>query len=261
MGKKNESGAAPLALANKIKRFDYDRSVAKMRPLLRQWKRATEEMLRELYLAREYLTGQKGQHRDPEADDYITHTWGGYCGELGISTQAANAWLKPFTPRELSDNGRDFLMLEAPLKTETTSDRALMEARVQEVLRTGKRPKNWTDKEEAELKKQLENARFREMAEKLNAPVELRTKTDYFAAALKKSKDVTNFKLEDRVQIMAQAMIFDDIEEYLKSFADIETRTLAAFNLALKTRNLANDIADMNFQLTEAQPPKEQADG
>jgi len=52
-----------------------------------------EEFLRTLYLAREFLTSQKGQHRDPEAADYIIHTWTGYCEEIGIPYQTANNWL------------------------------------------------------------------------------------------------------------------------------------------------------------------------
>jgi len=257
MNKQHDSGAVSLALVNKIKRWDYDNSVAKMRPLIRQWKKATEEVLRELYLAREFLTTQKGQYRDPEADNYLIHSWSGYCGELGLSYQTANNWLRPFTPRELSDTGKDVLLLAPPMREETTANIALTEARIVEVLRTGKRPDDWTDREEKELKQRLENARLAKLAEEYNMPAVARTKTDYFTDMFKKSKNVVNFKLTNREQILAQAAIFDHIETYLKTFSDPETKAYAAFNLALKARNLANEIADMNFQLSESPPAKD----
>jgi len=258
--KQNDSGAAPLGLAAKIKRWDYDKSVAKMRPLVQEWKTATEELLRELYLAREFLTSQKGQHRDPEAADYIIHTWSGYCGELGLSYQTANNWLRPFTPRELSDTGKDVLQLAPPIKEESTASRALAEARIAEVLRTSKRPSDWTEEEEAELKRRLENAKLAELAEKCNSPTYFKA-NDYFSEALRRSKDITNFKLENRTQIQAQYKVFRDIEEYLGAFEDPEIRARAAFNIALKTRNLANTFAEMNFQLSETPAPPKEASG
>lgn len=137
-------------------------------------------------------------------------------------------------------------------------ERAIMEARIAEVLQTGKRPTDWTDKEETELKQRLENARFSKLAEEYNGPAIVRTRHDYFAAALKRSKDIVNFKLADRNQILAQAAVFEHIEVYLKTFRDSEIKARAAFNLALKARNLANDIAEINFQLSESSPAMEE---
>jgi len=252
MNKQIDSGAAPLALAKAVRRWDYDKSIEKMRPLIRQWKKATVEMLRELYLAREFLTNQKGQHKDPEADNYIVYSWSGYCGELGLTYQTANNWLRPFTPRELSETGKDAFLLEPPMKTESTADLALMDARIEKALRAGKRPADWTDKEEAELKRRLENARFQQLAEQYNMPAVAKTHTDYFTETLRRSKDIINFKLTDHNQILAQASVFDHAEAYLNTFKDPETKAQAAFNLALKTKNLANEIAEKNFHLREA---------
>ena len=251
MSKQKDSGAL-VALDRAVHRWDYDTSVSKMRPLIRQWKKATTEAARELYLAKEFLTTQKGQYKDPEANDYLLYSWSSYCEEIGMSYQTANNWLKSFTPKELSDTGKDVYLLEPPIKTETTADRALMESRIEKVLQGNPRPKNWTDKEEAELKRRLENARYVKLAEELNMPAIARAKHDYFADTLKRSKDIVNFKLAERGQILAQAAIFDHIEAYLNTFSDPETKARAAFNLALKTRNRANEIAEMNFQLSES---------
>ena len=256
MGKQHDSGAAPLALTRAVQRWDFDESVKKMRGIAKQWNKLTLEVVRELYLAKEYLTNQKGQRHNPNAPDFILYTWESYCKTIEFSRQQADYYIKKFIPKELSDNGRNVLLLEPPMVTESTADRALMDARMEKVLRGEERPKDWTDKEEAELKKRHEEARFRKMAEELNVPAIARTKKDYFEETLKHSKDIVNFKLEDRGQIMAQAAIFEHIEAYLRAFTNIETKALAAFNLALKTKNLANDIAETNFQLSEAKETK-----
>ena len=247
----------PLALSRAVERWDYDSSVKKMKPLVRQWKKATAELARELYLAKEYLNGQEGQYKDPDADDYLLYSWKSYCEEIGLSYQTANSWIKAFTPKELSDTGKDILMLEAPMKTEKAENLALMEARMEKVLRTGKRPADWTDKEEREYRRRKENERFAKLVEELNTPAIARTKHDYFADVLKKSKDIVNFKLTDRNQLLAQAMIFDHIDAYLKTFTNPETKAQAAFNLALRTRNHANEIAEMNVRFIESAPTAE----
>jgi hypothetical protein len=257
MSKQKDSGAA-LALDRAVHRWDYDVSVSKMRPMVRQWKKATLIMARELYLAKEFLTGQKGQYKDPEADDYLLYSWSSYCEEIGLTYQTANNWIKSFIPKELSGTGKDVLLIDAPAKTETTADRALMDARIEKVLRTGKRPADWSAKEESEYKRRMESARYLKLAEELNMPVVARAKHDHFADILKRSKDIENFQLADRHQILAQAVIFDHIEAYLKTFIDPEVQAQAAFNLALKTRNRANEIAEMNIQLSEAIPTKDE---
>jgi len=260
MNKQHDSSAALMSLTGKVSRWNYDRSVEKMRPLVRQWKKATVEMLRELYLAKEFLTTQKGQYKDPEADDYLLYSWSGYCEEIGLIYQTANNWLRLFTPKELSDNGRDTLLIAPPLKTETTASHALMQARIAEVLRTGIRPADFTDEEEAEYARQLKNAelaRLTEQAAKYNALVTSKTK-DYFGETLKHSRDKAKFNLDDRDQLLAQLAIFKHVATYLDTFENIETRAKAAFNIALKTRNIANEIAELNFQLSESAQAKDE---
>lgn len=247
-----------MALASRIRRWDYDKSIIKMRPLIREWKRSTVEVLRELYLAREFLTGQKGQYRDPLAGNYLLHSWKSYCEELGLSYQFANNLLRPFTPRELSPGGKDTLLLAPPAKGEAPASRALMQARVNEVLRTGERPADFSEEEEAELKRQMESARLAEQAEKYNAPTYYKS-NDYFNDALKHEKNITNFKLENGAQIQAQYRLFKYIEGYLDAFEDPETRARAAFNLALKARNLANEIAEHAISLNEGLPQDSRA--
>jgi len=246
MGEQHNTETMPLALARKVSRWDYAKSVAKMRPLVREWRRATEEVLRELYLAREFLNGQKGQRSNPDADNYLVYTWAGYCGEIGLSYQTANNWLRPFTPRELSETGKDTLAVEPQARAETARDRARMLARVAEVLLTGERPADFTGEEEAELRRQMKNADLARLAEKYNAPAVSKAR-DHYPDVVRTSKSIVNFKLKDSAQIQAQFHVFSHIEAYLATFDDPATRTKAAFNLALKARNIANEIAEAHF--------------
>ena len=252
MSKQKDSGAL-VALDKAVHRWDFNNSVVKMAELGKQWSKMTEKVARELYLAKENLTNQKGQRRNPDAPDYIQYTWGDYCETIGLSRQVADFWIKKFIPRELSPTGKDVLQLKPQMKIEeTTAARAAKTARIQEVLHTGEKPKNWTDEEEAEYRKIMRNAHFSEMAEKYNAPTYYKA-NDFFSESLKKIKDITNFKLENSVYIQAQYKIFRYIEEYLNAFEDSETQARAAFNIALKARNLANEYAEKNFQIKNAQ--------
>jgi len=205
MKQPNNSGAV-MALESKISRWDYGRSIEKMRPLIKQWKKATVEMLRELYLAREFLTHQKGQYKDPEAPNYIEFSWSGYCGEIGLSYQTVNGWLRYFDyiPRELSPTGKDtLLLLDAPPKEDTVASRVLMQARINDVLRTGNRPADWTDEEEEELRHQLKNTQYAELAADYHWK-DVSSIHDYFSDAMRRSKDIAAFRLEDTGQIQAQ---------------------------------------------------------
>jgi len=254
MKQSNNSGAEAMALEFKLNRWNYGKSIEKMRPLVKQWKKATVEMLRELYLAREFLTRQKGQYKDPEAPNYLEYSWSGYCGEIGLKYQAVNSWLKSFqfAPKELSPTGKDtLLLLDAPPKEGTTASRALTQARINGVLRTGERPTDWTDEEEEELRRQLKKAQYAELAADYHWK-DVTSIHDYFSDAMRRSKDVAAFRLEDTAQIQAQLKVFKYIEAYLAIFDKAETRALAALNLALKTKDIANRLADENFQLQES---------
>jgi hypothetical protein len=244
--------ASPTELTNKIRRWNYDKSVGKMLEIGRQWSKLTTEVVRELYLAKEYLTHQEGQRRNPDAPDYILYTWKDYCEAIGFPRQLADYWLKKFTPREISDTGKDVLLIKAPVKEDTAAARALLLGRVSEVLRTGERPADWGDEEEAELARQLKNAEIAKLAEKYNAPAVSKVK-DYFSEIVGHTKGIVNFKLKDSAQIQAQFQIFRYIDAYLTAFNDPETKLMAAFNLTLKARNIANEIAELNYQANEAQ--------
>jgi len=85
---------------------EYESLIEKGRALLKDCSvsvmktNPSEKLLKELYLVREYLTSQKGQYKDPDADDYIYLSWTSYCKEIGITYQMANYWLRNVVPNE-----------------------------------------------------------------------------------------------------------------------------------------------------------------
>ena len=174
-----------------------------------------------------------------------------------MSYQTANNWLRPFTPKELSDTGKDTLLLMQPINTEATVSRPLFESRIQEFLRTGERPTDWTGREEAEAKRRKAAARYAELAEKYDGPAVSKVKTDYLANAMRHSKSIVNFKLEHGYQSLAQLKVFDYIEAYLNEFENPQDKVNAAFNIALKARNLANELAEFYFQSIDVSPAKD----
>jgi hypothetical protein len=248
MSKQKDSGAA-LALDKAVHRWDFDKSVMKVRELRHQWDKMTTQITRELFLAKAFLTSQK----KPKSNDENQYTWEAYCGAINMDRQFADYWINKFIPRELSDTNKDVLLIKAPIKTEITAiDRAAKKARMQDVLYTGEKPKDWTDEEDVEYRKIMRSAHFAEIAEKYNAPTYFKA-NDYFSEALKRQKDITNFKLDNPVYIQAQYKVFRYIEEYLNVFEDSEIQARAAFNIALRARNLSNEIAEKNFQIKNAQ--------
>jgi len=80
--------------------WDYGKSVKRIRTLVKKYrcKEITDnqytELLRELYLTREFLTSQKKYLRETNSE----LSWSGYCKEIGILYQTVNNWLRPFTP-------------------------------------------------------------------------------------------------------------------------------------------------------------------
>jgi len=58
------------------------------------------KFLQELYLAKEFLTHQKGQTRDPSAPNYIQYRWGDYCEAIGLTRQVADYWVRKYAQQD-----------------------------------------------------------------------------------------------------------------------------------------------------------------
>jgi len=74
--------------------WDYEESVKRLKSIVYKWRKLTEEILQELYIARAILAV------NPSDAAKIMHganapriTWAKYCNEIGIHRSTANRWL------------------------------------------------------------------------------------------------------------------------------------------------------------------------
>ena len=78
------------------KDWDYNVSVGKVRGFVYKAKNLTENILHELYIAREILSksGAAGHVKNLNGTN-VPLTWENYCQEIGVEKRTANRWLSP----------------------------------------------------------------------------------------------------------------------------------------------------------------------
>ena len=65
--------------------WDYDSSVKEVKGFLVSWRNITEDVLKELWIAREMLSKEGGYHRE----NFPSHTWNDYCEDIGLIKRTA----------------------------------------------------------------------------------------------------------------------------------------------------------------------------
>jgi hypothetical protein len=80
----------------------FDLNVFKLEPSL--------DLARRLYCAHRFLAHQSGQRKDPNADDYIDHTWTGYCKEIGLPLRTARDLIQHYVPADESNDGKEYFL-------------------------------------------------------------------------------------------------------------------------------------------------------
>jgi len=70
--------------------WDYEASVARVKPLIYKWKNLTMEIVNELWIAREKLSTPAWNKK---SDGTKVPSWAEYCEEIGLIKQVANRWL------------------------------------------------------------------------------------------------------------------------------------------------------------------------
>lgn len=79
-------------------KWDYDVSVKKVKGFIYKWKNLTEELVNELYIARDVLSEVGNPNWNKSSN---SKTWSNYCQEIGTSRQVANRWIARYfeTPK------------------------------------------------------------------------------------------------------------------------------------------------------------------
>ncbi len=242
---KKEGGAA-LAVA--LSRWTYTDSVKRVTPLVMNWKNLTVELARELWFAREALNGQKGQRKDPDAEDYIPYNWSDYCEDVGLSRRTANNWLSMFIPAEHSETGEDMLLDRRrpdPDADKVAEAKEAREIRIAEYRATGTRPEGWDEGDELELRKRLFNERLHRLASDISMrhPTTIRPRRDYLAEVAANTKSLKRFRLSPDQQVL-ETDLRVAINSYLLTFDDPELRLKIAFNLTVSIRDIVNELTE-----------------
>ena len=233
-----------------LAKFDIQKSVERMRPRVEKFKMLTVDIVRELYFVKAYLKDQRGQNKDPCADDYTPYTWGDYCEDIGFSRQAANAFLRRFTPKELSDDGEDRLLTAEEARALAPPEPALTdretEHRIAQVMKTNERPEGWSRAEERLLVQRLDDKKLKEVTGLwMEGKLGKEPSRDFFAEVKILTHGKKRFRLKTQAQMDAQIAMFRAIHDYLSLFRDMDTLMSAAANLTDKIHTAANYFAEL----------------
>jgi hypothetical protein len=244
----NNTENAPQLVAV-IARWNFDKAVERIRPKVQRWGALTVELVRELYIAQKYLNGQKGQRKDPEAEDYIRYTWSDFCEAIGLSRQTANGYIRRFRPSELSDTGEDRLLspeevraLAAPEPAPTTAEQERFIARY---MATGVRPEGFPKELEKIVRERTSAQKAKEMMEVWNGRFKLDATRDYFAEIQAIAGKKKRFVLKTDAQLRAQNVMFRTIHDYFGLFDKLPDLLAAAANLTDKVHFATNYFAEM----------------
>ncbi|MCL1812254.1 MAG: hypothetical protein FWG29_01890 [Treponema sp.] len=239
---------APTALVKLVAKWDYQRAVDRIAPKVARWHGLTADLVRELYIARKHLNGQKGQRTDPDAEDYIRYTWNDFCEAIGISRQTANGFIRRFIPAELSENGEDKLYSQEEWKMLTLTEAPLTtreeERLIARFMHTGVRPEGFTKGLEKIACERLSAKKNKEIAELWKGSLHLETKRDYLADIQLLTKTKSRFQLKDQEQLHSQILMFRAIHGYLESFKKMPDLLAAASNLTGKIHDVTNILAE-----------------
>ena len=85
--------------------WDYDTSVEKTKTFIYKWKNLSDDILEELWVAREMLSEHGGDRKSNQwnKSSVENKTWSDYCEELGTSRQVVNRWLeKAYAPKKIT---------------------------------------------------------------------------------------------------------------------------------------------------------------
>jgi hypothetical protein len=243
-----EKDLAPVKEVFNAAAWNYEESLGRMRPALQRWRGATLAVCRELYYAKKTLTGQAGQRKDPGADNYIEHTWKGYCEALEMSPGAASRMARLYIPADESETGGE-TFLEAPPKPALPPPPAYTgrerERRIALVMNGGKRPADWTKEEERTAEEMLRARRAEElMTVYVEKKYDRAPRRDYLKDILAKTKLLKQFRLNTAEQIRAQFTMFDAIDGYFRMFPDKESLLAAAANLTAQIHDAVNYLVE-----------------
>ena len=243
----NVPASQAFPFEREIESWTLESALEEIKPKVESYKRSAQELAKELFIAHEALARRGGDNIREGAERF---TWSDFCDLIGLSRKMAGGYIMWYDPEH--DRVRDPEEMKALKSANIPQLSSESEARIAKAMETGIRDAGWTDADEREYKKRMENKRFSELAEKWgNKQIRWTRKSDrdYFAEAMANAKKYTRFSLETKEQTKAQFEIYDLISQYLATFTDPGVRLQASYNLGLKIRDIVNELASNETEM------------
>ena len=86
--------------------WDYDESINKTKGNLYKWRNITEDIIFELWVAREILSAQ-GKRTDLGSNKPRLKTWAEYCQDIEVPKSTANRWLANYNNNKITDGSNN----------------------------------------------------------------------------------------------------------------------------------------------------------
>ena len=234
-----------------IDSWNMENAVAELRPKVEEFKKASVEICRSLFIAHEALAQRGGDRRSEDAQ---TFGFIDFLDLVGISKKTAYIWLKlydPSTDSFISPEESDVKSLKSANPALPQYD-STFEQLIAQAMATGIRGEGWTNEHERVYKMRKSSEHIAELA-RIWGKKKIRLnwgEDDYFSKTLlQNGRMYAKVNLENKAQYEAQLTVFGMISDFLTSIEDPSVRLSAVCNIGLRVRELVNDIAEEEKKL------------
>lgn len=244
-----------------IDSWNMENAVAELRPKVEEFKKASVEICRSLFIAHEALAQRGGDRRSEDAQ---TFGFIDFLDLVGISKKTAYVWLKfynPVTDRFISpeeyalQNTKQINPATGELSPAVQELQSKKEQLIAHAMATGERlySEGWNELGcEKEFRIRCANKRFADIAREMcDKKVKYNWKeNDYFSTTvLMQGKTYAKFNLQTKEQMVAQYEVLEMLNKYLESFVDPATRMAAVCNIGLRIRSTINQMHEVDLEL------------
>lgn len=236
-------------MENSITRWDYQKSVEKVKTLTYKWKNLTVDIVREIYQAREALDA-RGHNQGKEKVTNVTFSQ--YLEDCSLEYRTVHRWLERYLPKEdrlLSHEEHQERKLVA--HRQKVDHAEALRSKVIQRIKTKKTPADWNDEAEQAYQQQLADdaadreriRQWKEAQEKLKAAPEHEAPTAdplLDTAAVDQLRKRSEFKARIKLSSTGTtAPFFDAIMDYLDGLENDDRRIEACNDLVKLGRTIA----------------------
>jgi hypothetical protein len=254
---------------NNMQVWDYEQSIARVKPMVINWRNLTVELVEELYKARSELSSQ-GRRSDIMTN--VTKSWNEYLNEVGLEYRTVHRWLERYEPEERRLMEPEEVEQRKQIETRAKQQKHIaIRQRINTAINTGTKPLDWDDETEKEYIRELRNRADRTMRieesrrkieedrirkqkeqEKIKYDEEMKIKFDEVQDELLRratnellEKHRKRETLKDRFRLSQQGntdVFIDALMDYLDELPDDNRRIEACNNIIKVCRNISVEL-------------------